>query len=55
MLPAGRDILGLSGLLGGAPLRVCTTHLESPLGGKQDSWEERRAQVGRVLPASGNE
>lgn len=43
---AGRDLKAVSGSLGGAPLRVCTTHLESPLGGpKKPMWEERRAQV----------
>ncbi|KAI7839142.1 hypothetical protein COHA_007145 [Chlorella ohadii] len=47
----GRDLRAVSGSLGGMPLRVCTTHLESPMGGpRQVMWPERRAQMDEMLP-----
>lgn len=49
LLRAGRDLKTVAGTLGGCPVRVATTHLESPISGSQLFSEPRMAQCKQAL------
>ena len=49
-MTAGRDVKSVTGLIGGSPVRVSTTHLESPMGGPRQVYcKERGEQMREML------
>ena len=48
-MAAGRDVKSVTGLIGGTPVRVSTTHLESPMGGPRKVYGKERGEQMREM------